>query len=569
MKTKIFCLLFALVLTVAALASCDLTGGGNKDPNKKYDWDETKLIFQMNKHSQGGELSSGCERYYAGEGSKSDPIDSLIDDRNARSLKTAKVDVEYSYLEDNVEANGWGKNITTIVTQALTGGASAPDMYCNFAYDMVGAAIKGAFANLYSTEYDSNGNGKNENYFRFTEDDYNPVYDSPEDYFDSSIGEGYFIRYMDSLSLSPGEKAYCLASDYCTDLVRSFLVVPVNINLLTTIEGNKLDDKDGENSMVVDKTGDGKYDLEDFYRMVWEDEDWTYDMVAAISAKVAQNISSDFDADGAASHLGDILGFAAGSSSGLTASGLLYTTDITIIDRDSLSFRSENPDLSTFATKLSQLFANNKNNGVTYVTDKQASEKGLGTDILAIRSEFSAGRILFGGVVAVGSLEDDKYQDMKKDGGFGIAPVPLYQKSTSVNPYKTLVHNLARIVSISVTAKDTFEMCTAFLNEQSTRSSDILDEYYNVYLRQVVSGEAAQWNVDMLNYIRNHVNDCFDKTFEDVIKSYDTSNRNLAWHDYLKENNYAASELSSIYVQQTSNKGDAFKKVKEAWNKLP
>ena len=559
MKTKILCLVLALVSAVAMLASCDaLLGGGAKDPNKEYDWDETTLLFQMTKNSNGSELSSGCERYYAGEGNKNETIDGLIDTRNAASLAKAKVNVKYSYLDDGKAEYAWGQNVDTIVTQALAGGATAPDMYCNFAYDMMAAAIKGAFANLYSTKYDSNKNTKGENYFRFTEDDYDPSIDN---YFDSTAGEGYFVGYMNSLSLSPNEKAYCLASDYCTDLVRSFLVVSVNIQLLNQVKTD---------ANVVDKNLNGSYDIEDFYRMVWEDEDWTYDMVAAISKNIAEDLNSNNNVLGGAHHLGDKLGFAAGKGSGLTASGLLYTTDVSIIDRDTLEYPAENEGLTTFATKLSEFFLNNKSNGIAVVDDAEAKalNSAYTDDLIGIREEFAKGNILFGGIVAVGSLEDDVYQNMKANGGFGIAPVPLYRKASTANPYRTLVHNIARIVAISVTASDTFEMCTAFLNEQSMNSANILNEYYNVNLAKVVSGDAGTWNVKMLVYIRNHVNDCFDKSFEDVINDYDQSGKNVVWHNYLKSLGYAATQLSTTYKEEFTNKNNAFNKVKEAWNRL-
>lgn len=550
-----------MLCAILLLGSCQMPGSGSTGgtrPVTDYDWSETTLLFQMNKHSQNNELSSGCERYYAGETNKTEKIDTLVDARNDASMAKAKVYVKYSYLEDNKKEYGWGENIQTIVTQAMAGGASAPDMYCNFAYDMTCAAIKGAFANLYSTKYDSNSNGKGENYFRFTDDDYDPTIDN---YFDSTAGEGYFVGYMNSLSLSPGEKAYCLASDYCTDLVRSFLVVPVNIQILNKVNVNTL-------PSVQDTTGDGTYGIEDFYTMVWNDENWTYDMVADISSCIAENINTDNDTDGAVSHLGDILGFAAGASSGLTSSGLLYTTDVSIIDRETLSYPKENPGLTEMATKLATLFENNKNAGVAVVSKADAEALGYSGDLEGIRQEFAKGHILFGGVIAVGSLEDSVYQNMKAKGGFGIAPVPLYTKASYTNAYRTLVHNLARIVAISVTATDTFEMCTAFLNEQSMNSSDILNEYYNVNLAKVVSGDAGTWNVKMLVYIRNHVNDCFDKTFEDVIKDYDQNGNNVAWHDYLMSLNYAAKELGTIYKSEADKKNSSFNKVKTAWSRL-
>ncbi len=556
MKNKIICLIFAMVLVVCALASCGGGGGGGtKDPNKKLDWDTTNLLFQMNMHSQGNELSSGVKRYYAGEETKNEQIDSLISDRNEAAYDAAKVTVTYSYLPDNNASYAWGKNADTIFLQATSGGQDTPDIFCNFAYDMTCAAIKGSFANLYSHAYDSNGNTTGENYFRFTEADYNPTI---TDFFDSEAGEGYFKAYMDSLSLSSG-KAYCLASDYCTDLVRSFLVIPVNISLLGQVK------VDGTN--IVDYSGDG-YDTSDFYTMVWANE-WTYDKLAVISNAVSQNIKTDNDTSGATSNIGDILGFAAGTGSGLTASGLLYTTDVSIIDRASLSYPANNQKLNEVAAALNRLFGENKSNGICTVSSAQAEEfgySGTNAELQAIRAEFAKNNhILFGGIVTVGSLEDSDYQGMKKDEGFGIVPVPLYKSGIE---YKTLVHNLARIIGISVVTSE-FEMCTAFLNEVSTNSSDVLNQYYTKTLAGAVSGgDAGENNVEMLNYIRNHVNDCFDKTFEDMVSFYKEDASTNTWHNTLMAANYQMSDFSTVYGTMTNTKTATLQEIKTQWGKL-
>ena len=73
MKSKILCLAISLVMIVCALASCQLPGGGNGGAGDDYEgteyavtWDKTTVIFELTKNSNSDELSSGCERYYAG-----------------------------------------------------------------------------------------------------------------------------------------------------------------------------------------------------------------------------------------------------------------------------------------------------------------------------------------------------------------------------------------------------------------------------------------------------------------------------------------------------------------------
>ena len=577
MKNKILYLIFAMALAVCLLVSCGGTGDGGEQGGNGGGGEQSgdqnngggatasdgKVIFEMNLHSQNSELSSGVKRYYAGEESKNETIDDMVEARNDAAYSAAGITVTYQYKPDRDDLYKWGANADRIYNQAISGGSSQPDLYCNFAYDMICASIKGAFANLYSTSRDTDGDGKGENHFRFTDADYNPVI-SEENWFDSSAAEGYFKGYMDSISLSSG-KTYCLASDYCTDLVRAFLVIPVNVKLLNTV---KLDEAKG----IVDTNFSGSYDLVDFYEMVWAGG-WDYTMLANISAKVAQASTSN---NTGVTKLGDTIGFAAGVSSGLTSSGLLYTTDVEIIDRDNLVYPDENENLNKVAVALAQLFGNNKANGVCIVTADDATANGYNGDLLAIRGEFAKKNlILFGGVITVGALEESDYQNMKTNGGFGVVPVPLYKSASEFGlaegqlPYKTLVHNLARIVGISCMTPE-YEQCTKFLNEVSVNSADILEQYYTKTLADVVSGDAKEYNVAMLNFIRNSVNDCFDKTFDDTVNFYNGNNQNTTtWHNYLMSANYEATSFSAVYGEMAASKSGVLADIVKAWAKLP
>ena len=158
--------------------------------------------------------------------------------------------------------------------------------------------------------------------------------------------------------------------------------------------------------------------------------------------------------------------------------------------------------------------------------------------------------MLFGGIIAVGSLEEQVYQGMSDNSdGFGIVPVPVYRAG---DEYLTLVHNIARIVAISASTTE-FEQCTAFLDYQSTNSQQILDAYYKQELvARVSTGLAGNQNKKMLTYIRNHVRDCFDKTYEDVISSYlkgngDSNAEKNRWHQLLQDNGYIYSGIGGDY----------------------
>ena len=579
MKTRLIALLIALVVVLMSFASC--FGGGDDtdekdDTNNKpndgtttvdYPWSTTSLVFQMTENSQQQELPSTCRRYLAGDTFGVDDISTIDDwvaDRNSDALKETKVTVTYEYLPDTA-GYGWGENISTISEEVKARNPGRPDIYCNFVYDMVAVSLMGSFANLLSTTMYEDGHelaGAEHNYFDFTD----PTF------VDS--GEGYMIEYMRSLTLSK-YKMYCLSSDYFTDMVRAFLVVPVNIGLLETLQAT---DEEGQyntdRETTLDKNGvaEQNYTIEDFYKLV-TDMDWTYETLAQFS----EAITVDSGEGSEAIDLQDTVGFALGTSSGLPASGMLYTTSITIIDRvydsDKGDYTYSYPymnqigntgtfekdpngthdELIAFCNNLNTLFGTK---GVIAVSTADAAASGFGdTDMKAIRARFASGNILFGGVICLGSLEYEEYKDMNGQGkdGYGIVPVPLY-RSGSNDKYLTQIHNLGRIGAISYTTEK-FAQCTAYLNYQSTHSTDILNEYYDYKLQYDVVGTGVKGNVEMLKYIRKNVRSSFDKAFEDALGRFynatDEQSMKQQWHTMIKDNNFQFTDMANSYASVT------------------
>ena len=596
MKTKIIALLLALVVMVGMFASCgggkknnddndnnSNTGGGNTPPvinpdTPSYPWDTTNLIFQMTENSNNQELGSTCKRYLAGNTddiTDYSTVDDLVTARNTAAETATKVKVEYQYLPDTAKYD-WGQNIDTIHEEVIANAANAPDIYCNFVYDMVAASLKGSFANLLSTTMYEDGHelaGADHNYFAFADPEY------------KDTGVGYMNEYMRSLTLSKF-KMYCLSSDYFTDMVRAFLVVPVNIAML---EGIAVSNEDGVfNSDRANVYGeakkDGDFTIEDFYQLVW-DKEWTYETLAAFSGAVyAQGQNG-----GAGEDIHDKLGFALATSSGLSAAGMLYTTSITVIDRVydagkgdyTYSYPNTEPsawdgdkviaykatgdhaDLNEFCDAITDLF---EIDGVVAIGNSAEETGGYGKDaLLAIRSRFATGDILFGGVICLGSLEYDEYKEMNGQGkkGYGIVPVPLYRGEyknaageSVTDDYLTQIHNIGRVGAISFTT-DKFAQCTAYLNYQSLNSTEILNEYYDFKLQyDVIGGNSVKGNVEMLKYIRVNVRSSFDKAYEDALgifysESTDGESRNELWHSMIKDEYYIfdSGDMTAAYAE--------------------
>ena len=600
MKTKIIALLLALVVVLGAFASCNFGGnsgnsGDGKNPNidggnGTYPWGKTKLLYQMTNNSNYQELGSTCKRYLAGntEGvTDPDTVDTLVKARNAAADAAVNVEVEYSYRPDTADFS-WGQNVNKIHQEVLNNAANAPDIYCNFVYDMVAASLKGSFANLLSTTmHDNDGSGyagSEYNYFAF-EDDFTMV--------DNEKGEGYMLRYMRSLTLSK-YKMYCLSSDYYTDMVRAFLVVPVNIKLLeeiTVTSEPHMYNSDRADAETGEAIPDGDYTIEDFYQLVW-DKEWNYQTLMDFSSAIYSNEGGATEGQ----DVGDRLGFALPTSSGLSASGMLYTTSFEIIHReydttkgdytysypqtktedDGKTFKvtGSHTELNNFCTAITALV---NTDGVVAVSDKDAADhvgvSGTGAALRAIRQQFAANRILFGGVICLGSLEYDEYAEMNGNNkaGYGIVPVPLYRgeyKNAAgemvTDEYQTQVHNIGRVGAISKTT-DKFAQCTAYLNYQSLNSTDILDEYYNFKLQYNVVGTKVTGNVEMLKYIRANVRSSFDKAYEDALGIFystqtENESRKQQWHTLIMT---GTNDMGYVYTSgDMTNAYESFAHVK-------
>ena len=440
----------------------------------EYPWDSQTLIFQLTENDNNRELSSGCHRYLAGDDTDyTKAIDTAIDQRNARAKAMTGIDIVYLYW-DNTRMYGLGSCVDQMIYSKST--KSSPDVYVNFMYDMVGATVKGYFANLKGA---SRGEGElaGLNYFEFNYPNYK----------ESVNNRGYMYEWMNSLTLSQ-HKMYLLGSDYFTDIMRAAYVIPVNLELLEIY---------GE-SITGDRNNDGKFTVDDFYAQVYAGE-WTYDVLMDYADAVS--ISG-----------GDGVGFAM-SKSNFTASGLIYSTPMSLIEKTinpetndyDHYYPDENKKLGDFSNAVKALLVAP---GVNY--NVNAND---------IRNSFAENKILFGDIVILGSLEKAEYQSMREGLGFGVVMLPLYNKEAKYEanaPYITQIHNVARIGAI---AKNTtkFVECTAYLNYQSTNSTQILDDYYKYEITYNLQFDVAQSNIEMLKYIRANIRTSFDKAMEDAM----------------------------------------------------
>lgn len=569
MKKKIICMLLVLVMCLSFIVSCgrddsssdtgnggDTVGGngGSTDDGKKptgggsgggeedddddewwldITYEPTTLRFQMTDCSNLQELPSGCARYLAGEKPENKDVDKYVADRNDAALVDTNIkSVTYEYYPDD-QTYGFSQTIDIMYEAVMNPDSKTPDMFCNWMTDMLCASLKGAFANLNSR-------------VRGQEDQYG------KNYFDLK-DPGYMADLMGSLTLSQ-EKIYVIASDYFMDLIRAFFVVPVNVNLYNSIAED----------MIDDLNDDGAQDINDFFEEVLAG-DWTYERLIAYAQKIYLDTNKTVDGEDPE----DQLGFAL-PMNGLPAAGLVYTSSVVVIQKTptddggfNYAYPDENEDLFNLFNAVNNLM---NQTGIICVDDK-------GTDLsvnLRVRTMFSTNKLLFGGIILVGALEYESYQEMKSvdDGGFGVVPVPVYRKGDS---YLTQIHVVGRAGGIAHSTTK-YAQCTAFLHYQSSHSAEVLNEYYDYQLTYDIA-DNLDGNVTMLQYIRQNVRTSFDKLFEDAIgffyESSDPEAVNNRWHTMLCNDKYQITNMRDRYTKIVPTKKESLKELIAQYNTLP
>lgn len=538
----------------------------------KPKWESQTIMMQLNKCSNNSELSSTLERYVAGAGGLGDAVDQQVSRRNIAATTETKVSVDYAYWDDDSTVNQWGETIQHIQDKVTSSTLKAvPDVYSTYIYDMVGASVKGLFANLKGTSRGS-GNLKGLNYFEFVYDRYNYEKEYTETANSANVDDikdrGFMYEWMESVTLDPNNRMYVLASDYYIDMVRAFFMIPVNKSMLEDIAN-----KEEMAKVTGDRDKDGDIDLDDFYRQV-KDGEWTYSLMMQYAAAAYQD---DGEPTTTGKWLGDdYIGFAM-ADSGVATSGIIYTTSIKIIektwDTTTNDWKYYYPETATEFGKLATAIKSLMDaEGVVLVGSPQStagawndiSAYNNNKDYLAIRNRFGNGNVLFGDIIMVGALEEADYQNMGK-GAFGVLPVPLYHDNANgTDKYLTQIHNVGRPGAIAFNTKK-FVECTAYLNYQSTNSSQILEDYYTFHLCSKIAG-GGRGTVEMLDYLRNNVRTSFDKAMEDAMGVFDTNAKSYKMTYMLNSgagegasgavDNYNVTDVTTVYTQWYRPKSD-------------
>lgn len=366
---------------------------------------------------------------------------------------------------------------------------------------------------------------------------------------------------MSSMS-SSANKTYILASDYLVDPVRAFFVVPVNLDMI-----------DGIDVAMVEKynyDGNDSFDIEDFFNIVWSNE-WSFEAVKALSFAVAKQAGES------PSLMDDTHGFALGSTvSGVHAAGIIYGSGTEIISRTldpasgyyDVSYPAEAAAFGELADAIADLFCSE---GVTDIPD------GSDSAAASILRLFANDQMLLGGIICVGNLEQSEYQRMTEDGwGFGVVPVPMWRAfdesiDIDVNGqnryYRTAVHSVAKVAAISASTTK-FRQVSAWLDYQTTHSSDILEQYYEEKLQYSIAGNNHN-NIAVLSMLRENLSTAPDKYYDDAIEIYAEAT-DMSWcHLIRRDGSWIREDIRTDYVTAAEQKAAVLEQIREKYDELP
>ena len=520
---------------------CQVCGTKITPPDRTttYKWTTPQtFVFQMNLATSSQELGDSSQRYMAGVTDEATAVDKSVIARNAAAINTTKVTPQYRYIADGSTEYGWGKychKMTTIVGTHVVD--ESPDAFCGFIWDMTFTANLGNLTNLY-THSRGEGAWDGENYFSFTKDDYN---------IEMTGDEGYNMGLMRATSPVPDTHLYVYASNYNVDVLRAMYCIPVSLELVSSIDIEK---------STGDRDNDGDFDVDDFFKMILGGQ-FTYENMAILAGAVYDNTSGSTTAT-----LNDTLGFAMSVTMGLSQAGFAYSQPFQYItdggtDANGLPVYlvdSENSELFAMYESAETLFTSS---GIGRFTQNQEkSQVGVSGAGMGIRTRFSQDKILFGGVICVGALDYDAYQNM--DNGFGIAPLPTYiSTGNDSSVYVTAVHNLARVVTISK-ASTKFVQCSAYFDYQARNSTTVMNQYYRTLQYNTVGGRA--YNIEVLNALRNNITENNRDQYLSIVVMYDYSS---AYTSVATRTQVLNNKWPDMYKDATFSAADAKEKHKE------
>ena len=451
LKYLLFSLLLLLIITSLFACKNEQAQGGQKQSGaadgtewEDVDYSGTLLKISLSVDQDRNKTTlPHSERYIRGsDANLSDTVQNMAYDRNARV--EAMIGIAVQYIECHHQYDKVSEYIDELVMAANDG---TPDIFIDDVYGAIRSAMNGSLYNVLDQS--------EKNYFNFTEEN------------------GWYIDYMDGLSLDPARVKYILAGDYFIDVLRETFVLFVNID--------RYEETFGE-------------EIQFFYDTI-KAGDFTYDyfsqMIEVAWAPGPNNRTSKAAVDD------DLIGFvidSIGVYPFLWASNGEGNRLFTKNAQGEYEVLYDNTTYFTFAQDVYDLLTAQP----VYITkeDGQSAEKR--TSFL-----FANGNVLFAEGMWLADLEAPEIRDMEQRKGVTVYP----KQNGSIATYNTFVHDTAESGSIALSTQK-FTECTAYLQCINQQSSGLITEYKEYALKYKYNKDYA--TIEMIDLIYDTIGSPFE-----------------------------------------------------------
>lgn len=459
-KTKLICLLLALVFVCASFAACGDDSGvidnsskgergeGGSWENVDFEGKTLKVEVSAAQDPQG--TFPAADIYTKGpDEASTDEIQKKVLSRNARAESELNLKVEYT-TSDLLYSE-----VLEHVQKFVQGSAEdSPDIIDNDTLGMTRAVLNGYFWNVSNPGKDTTG-----------EDVYS--------YFDFTT-PGWYLEYMKGTTLDPN-KMFLTASEFNLDIIRYAWVLFVNV------------DRFNETFASTDY---GTY--VDFCQYITEANEFYYEdllYVAKVGWKDTINKDSVDEKD---EQIGVCL-------NALAPRLFQSAAGVSMFEWSGGEWGVGTPSVVQAGTEGANKLAAFSE----LYTDMYNAEGMLrygfqiGGNVLESTTTFFNGNVILT-MAKLGEMESQEMRGTPFERG--VVPFPQYNRQAP--GFRTIVHDQAELSGILNNTKS-FTMSSAYLQFMSENSSDVLTEYYEKGLK--FKYNESRTTREMIDFIKDHI----------------------------------------------------------------
>ena len=479
--------------------------------------------------AKSAEKASKNDVYVAGPDAVEDGVTPLIEqmiyERNRAVDELLGTTVDYLFWD-----YGFGKQAEPIDTVVKGKAADAPDLFISMLNDLNKELRNSVFKDVWSIP---------NSYFDFTE-------------------SGWLSGWMETLSFA-GDRAYILGSDYFLDIMRSITAIPFNMTMM-----NENAVKLAPAILEEGETLGGNEELTSYFFDLVEEGCWTWEVLG----KLCEATWVDVDSSGDDS-IGDVLGIIADAYGGMQASSFIYScgekiTEVYTIEDESNPYNGKQwIKYADDSTKLNRIFDAVKGvfEGAGSLSTSYAFSGNTPDQPGAAyhHTKFAASELLFAGVCAIGTMEDETFQNMTDL--YSVVPCP---KIDVERQYNTIINNQgdAGAINVNVNPRKA-RVLSAYIQYCTENSARIREQF----MQNVMKYKVTTYN--------QGTDRMFELIYDGILYNRDYTvegeNEEPRWHRLMMAERFVAGSdyISTQYRSSVSTKQRILDKLMEKWYTLP